>query len=387
MERKAAALLDLTGQGQGYIDIPFAITLSYIGNLNGMSIPIFDTQSDIGVAINLLDTLYAQGFRVFIGFSDCTMLTGVLPWFMSHQDTLGISPYSSCTTGEVVGKNIIRLNLSDRFSAFFIANFIETRAYDTVVFIGPMNIRVAVDFVGTIKGFIPSGTVNIVEVNTRDITFDQTSQETIQVVMSQLLKAQETGSNTIEIPSVQEDGTVTTTTMTLGGTGVGKMCMINLTFGDLSDLIGLLTQVQPNGVTYDIIDPNNADIAFSRDEAAAVEGHYYHFQVDQAPDTTNMELEQILGTDFSYNAYDAYNIARLGTIYSEQGNMQGVYSAVDHLLGHNGFLQLNNFNDRKYGYYKVTLWQNNMWNLIISQGNDTVFGVFISYITLIQRQL
>lgn len=369
MDTKVVALLELTGDTL-FTDTQLAVTLKYIQNLNGISFPIVDTRSSLPETLLLLNRYYSQGYRVFIGFNECSILSGILTWFSQHPDCLGISPYSSCVAGEVVGKNIIRLQLSDRFNAFFMANFIQQQEYKTVVIVSESDSVSSSGLSTLLQSFLPSE-INIVEISIRSI------DSTVRTAISNVLMDLQPG-----------------------------YCIVNLVFGDTSQLLDLLissdttnrsttgvvtfTSIGTNQTTaplaYDILDPNPLDIVFTGPQARFFDSHYYHFQPDESPDTTNQELRQILGTSFSYNAYDCFNIARIATdVSNNEVNMEPVYSLVDHLLGHNGSLQLNNFNDRKFANYTVTLWQASRWNLLISGGNDPVFGLFVSNVTFLQR--
>ena len=70
--------------------------------------PIIDTGSGIPNTLNALDTYYQKGYRTFLLTSLSTVIAGVLEWFNSHPDTVGISNYSQANALSIP-KKIYRL--------------------------------------------------------------------------------------------------------------------------------------------------------------------------------------------------------------------------------------------------------------------------------------
>ncbi len=74
--------------------------------------PIVDTTGSVTKSIQLLNYYYNKGYRIFIGFSSSSVLQGVLSWFQSHPDAIGISPNSTADSLSIA-KNIYRLSVPD----------------------------------------------------------------------------------------------------------------------------------------------------------------------------------------------------------------------------------------------------------------------------------
>jgi hypothetical protein len=108
----AIALLELTNS-PGNIDSIFNNSLYYYWYSNPKlpKFPIIDTKSSIINTIKLLDNYYNQGYRIFLGFSRSTIVNGVIPWFNSHPDVIGISITSSAELQ--IPKNFYRLESTD----------------------------------------------------------------------------------------------------------------------------------------------------------------------------------------------------------------------------------------------------------------------------------
>lgn len=83
-----------------------------------------------------LDTLYNQGYKIFIGLTTTSILTTNLPWFTSHPDAVCISLYS---TGESLDSrtntNIYRMLPPDNTSYQFYVDFITKKGYTQAYFI------------------------------------------------------------------------------------------------------------------------------------------------------------------------------------------------------------------------------------------------------------
>ena len=111
---KAIALLELTNYSNN-IDTIYNDSLYYYWYKNPSfpNFPIIDTGSSIPNTLTLLDTYYAQGYRVFLGFSRSSVVNGVLSWFNAHLDAVGISLWSTAISLNNVSRNIYRTTPSD----------------------------------------------------------------------------------------------------------------------------------------------------------------------------------------------------------------------------------------------------------------------------------
>lgn len=70
--------------------------------------PIIETDGTVFNNILLLDKYYNEGYRYFLGFSRSTILSGVISWFLSHPDAIGIS-LTAGATSLAIPKNVYRL--------------------------------------------------------------------------------------------------------------------------------------------------------------------------------------------------------------------------------------------------------------------------------------
>ena len=113
--KSAVALLELTN-GAYESDNSILKTLSYYWTQtnNFVDMKIYDTAGDKDTTLNLLDKCYAEGIRIFLGFSRSTMVSNVLNWFKSHNDAIGVSLASSANS-LAIPKNIYRLQVVDSF--------------------------------------------------------------------------------------------------------------------------------------------------------------------------------------------------------------------------------------------------------------------------------
>ena len=115
---KTAGLLELTGP---FSDEDNALKKTfdfYWANskkwgLKFKPFPIFNTNGEISKNIEYLEKLYAQGYRIFVGFSRSTIVAGVFEWFNKHPDAIGISATSTAYS-LVVKKNIYRMTPIDK---------------------------------------------------------------------------------------------------------------------------------------------------------------------------------------------------------------------------------------------------------------------------------
>ena len=74
--------------------------------------PIYDTEGSVKKNLQLLNSLYKHGYRIFVGFSRSSMLVEVLDWFKKHPDATGIS-LTSTAYDLAVKKNVYRLYPTD----------------------------------------------------------------------------------------------------------------------------------------------------------------------------------------------------------------------------------------------------------------------------------
>lgn len=343
------ALLELSGNGVTDVDIPIAVSLQYLYNLNGFPITIVDTQSDEANLVNLIQQWYDKGCRVFIGFSDSSVLAIVLPWFLAHQDTIGIS-LTSTASSLAVNKNVIRLTPSDVFSAYFMSEFINNGKYDNVLFITDANTIAAQDLYTSMLPLLNSN-INTTQVLVHDLSVDETSREATTTALQNIPP------NTIVVP---------------------------LTLNDRDAYLDLLVNALPPNQIPDQLDTVDLYPTFTPQEAVALDGKYYYLTLSNIQSLANRELQQILGENFSENAFDAYNIARIAAAMPDKSK---IYSIVDHLLGHAGVLELNNFSDVKYGDFTIAQWKGSRWIPYNIAGNNAEFGIFISRVTQTSNEI
>jgi hypothetical protein len=107
---KVIALLELTNSPSD-IDIILndSIYFYWYNDLNLPRFPIINSESSISKTIELLDKYYAEGYRIFLGFSRSTVIKGVIDWFKQHPDATGISVVSRASNLNFE-KNIYRLD-------------------------------------------------------------------------------------------------------------------------------------------------------------------------------------------------------------------------------------------------------------------------------------
>lgn len=114
---KTAGILELTGPFSEN-DNSLKTTFEYYWNntnnynLSFVPFPIYNTTGTIEKTLEILKYLYKNGYRIFIGFSRSTILNGVLPWFQSHPDAIGISATSTAFS-LVKEKSIYRMTPID----------------------------------------------------------------------------------------------------------------------------------------------------------------------------------------------------------------------------------------------------------------------------------
>lgn len=130
MNKKAIALLELTG-GYEIFDRKTYETLSYYWTKTPIfnRFPVIDSSTGIGSNIlektlYLLNKYYNEGYRIFLGFSTSTVLSGCLPWFREHPDVIGISPASTSDTLNFP-KNVYRIQPTDQSLINSINNILQ----------------------------------------------------------------------------------------------------------------------------------------------------------------------------------------------------------------------------------------------------------------------
>ena len=92
------------------IDINFNKNIYFLWSQTNIfdNFPIYNTDGDLDITLELLEKYYNEGFRFFLGFSSSSILQAVLPWFNSHPDAIGVSAISAATYLSVP-KNIYRI--------------------------------------------------------------------------------------------------------------------------------------------------------------------------------------------------------------------------------------------------------------------------------------
>jgi len=115
---KTAGLLELTGPFSQE-DNALKETFNYYWQnslkfgLPFRKFPIYNTNGEISTNLKYLDELYQKGYRIFVGFSRSTIIAGVLEWFNTHPDAVGISATSTAYS-LVIKKNIYRMSPIDK---------------------------------------------------------------------------------------------------------------------------------------------------------------------------------------------------------------------------------------------------------------------------------
>lgn len=118
-KKKVIALLDLTGPiVGGSFGIP---TINYYWTLypNFVTFEIVDNRQDIEYMIELLDKYYQEGYRVFFGPLTPPMIAGVIDWFTTHPEAIGLTPVTA-SNSLIFPKNFFSLQPSD----FYFINYI-----------------------------------------------------------------------------------------------------------------------------------------------------------------------------------------------------------------------------------------------------------------------
>jgi len=355
--KKVIALLQLTGDN-AVIDMPVAVSLQYIANLNGFPIDIVDVSSIPGKSLQLLDTLYNNGYRIFIGFNQCSEVSIVLDWFDSHRDTLAITLVNNCSDTQVIGKNVMRLSVNNRFISYYTSQFAIINGFTDVWLITSTNRTTNTEMRDDITQYLQaSGKVNQVhQVNVNDINTDVQSRNVITQIFPTI------PSTSLVVLLIQEDISY-----------LLDYEMQSLQGTSITDASQLPSQFFPFDIT----------LHFTVQQSQLFNGKFYQMLQDDEQDTTNIELASILGDNFNVDAYDAYNIARIANSLT---NISDIYSITDHLLGHNGVLTLNNYNDQKFAEYVINKWDGK-WDALWFAGNVPNDGLYMSQILMVQQEI
>ncbi len=113
-KKKAIALLD-TINYESFESIVYPIY--YYTTTTNLFEPltIINTSEDKQETIDKLNKYYAEGYTIFLGFSNSNEVYNVLEWFDAHPDAIGISVSSSANSLSTIHKNIYRLQPSDQY--------------------------------------------------------------------------------------------------------------------------------------------------------------------------------------------------------------------------------------------------------------------------------
>ncbi len=124
-KKKAIALLELTG-GSVAIDKNIVKSIYYYLTSYNIFTPftIVDTAGSLTKTLELLQKYYDEGFRIFYGFTRSSIIAGVLEWFNSHPDAIGISNTSNANS-LAIKKNIYRLSVVGNYYFDSINNQLE----------------------------------------------------------------------------------------------------------------------------------------------------------------------------------------------------------------------------------------------------------------------
>jgi hypothetical protein len=121
---KTVFLLELTAGDILPIDNSFKNTLNYYWNTYPQEFtrcPIVDTQGSLEINLSLLNEYYNLGYRYFVGFTNSTIMSGVLDWFNFHSDATGMTIFGISTTLNIP-KNIYRLLPNNTYRIKYIPN-------------------------------------------------------------------------------------------------------------------------------------------------------------------------------------------------------------------------------------------------------------------------
>jgi hypothetical protein len=320
------ALLELTPTADGVqqtLDIAVKADLDYIGTLNGFTIPIVDTKSDLPTNLTLLQQYYNQGVRIFLGFDRSTILQGVLPWFTAHPDTFGISVLSSAISLSVA-KNVIRLTPPDSLPAFIVSQFINQGAYTAVLYVVESTDLASMDIYTSIVSQV-NPSINSVTVLFQDLSNDQTDIANVLAALAAL-------------PS-------------------GGIVYID-TLNYRNEYLTIATQYYEANKkkANSTIDTSDTPPLFDAAQQQLFQGLYFYETILDQLSLSNREIREVLGpTSFVPYAYDAYNIARSGC---QSAVVTSLPSITSHTLSNTAPLDLDANNDRIYATFAIEVFMN-----------------------------
>lgn len=108
---KVALLIESTGGTEA--DVSSVESARLAAKISNIPLEVYDTKGSIQTTLSLLDQLYSQGYRNFVGFNRSAILEQAIPWFKRHPDTRVISPLSSASS-LISNDNIIRMSPSNK---------------------------------------------------------------------------------------------------------------------------------------------------------------------------------------------------------------------------------------------------------------------------------
>lgn len=135
---KIAFLLELTGDAFAVQDRKIYLTSQYIFDKLSLNYPIFDTEGQVEKTIEILDELYEEGYKIFIGFSRSSLLENVLDWFNTHTDTWGIS-LTSTAPDLSIPKRVFRMTPPDNLILNWYETWIKLKQYQSVIILREEN--------------------------------------------------------------------------------------------------------------------------------------------------------------------------------------------------------------------------------------------------------
>jgi hypothetical protein len=157
---KAVALLEINNPNLNF-DTILNYAIYYYWNYDKTlpRFPIINTYTEgdndakiIKKNIDLLNSYYHNGYRIFFGFSRSTILKGVNDWFANHTDTVALSGFSTSIDSVLIDRkntNLYRLQYSDNYIVDSILRKIKN-TYDKIFYFYSGNENAAIN----IKNYI-----------------------------------------------------------------------------------------------------------------------------------------------------------------------------------------------------------------------------------------
>lgn len=331
--KKCAALLELPSINYK--------TLEYLYTTTGnqfVQMPVYDTKKKLEITIQLLQELYDNGTRIFLGFSRSTILKGVLPWFESHPDAIGISSGSSADSLKIK-KNIYRLQIVDSYALESINEQLTT----TIEKNGRIFYVYSDNEVGSTSVLYilqtKYGNKNIIPY---PVLFDKSNLNVNDL-------------NNFYISNSINDKDI-----------VIVYLLINGQISTYIDLFDSSIQSDPLNLNVDQYDILLNGFPVINSNSTTLKNHYNVLAVENI--TTSAlwnNCATYLGTSFSSNALNALQMA------TELANNKSVYS----LASYNGCLQFDQYNDIKYGSISNYLYdQNGEYKISYIYCTDPLYG-------------